>query len=120
VDNVTSAIAFLIEADRNVDGNTYIVSDDDVSTNNYREVETYLIQALGLRGYPIHRVALPPSLLAGALKLAGKSSTNPKRVYLPRKLMAAGYQRSVSFQEGLTTFADWYRKELQAAGTDRS
>jgi nucleoside-diphosphate-sugar epimerase len=119
VDNVTSAIAFLMEADRSVAGNTFIVSDDDAPTNNFRDVEAYLIHALGLRDYPIPRVALPPSLLAAALKLAGKSSTNPKRNYLPRKLMAAGYKRSVSFQEGLMAFADWYRKELQVDGTGR-
>ena len=115
IDNVTSAIAFLIESDKNIDQETFIISDDDEPTNNYRYIERYLINEFGLKDYVLPQVTMPGFLFSAALKLSGKSNTNPMRVYHARKLMANGYKKKISFDDGLRAFADWFkRKEIRS------
>lgn len=115
IDNVTSAFAFLLAADKSIDRETFIISDDDCLANNYRDVEKYLMNALGVKDYLIPRFPLPRFLLVAVLRLAGQSNINPARVYQPGKLMAVGYQKSVSFKTGLDSFAAWYKKEYPSA-----
>lgn len=117
IDNVISAITFLIETDKSIDRETFIVSDDDDPANNYRDVEKYLMNALDIKAYPLLWFQLPRFLLAASLKLAGKPNINPARVYLAHKLVAAGYKKRVPFEAGLKSFADWYREEFRPAGT---
>lgn len=118
IENVISAITFLIKAEKNtIDGETYIVSDDEAPANNYLDVEKYLMYALKVKNYAFPRLLLPPFLLVAVLKLIGKSNINPARVYQSRKLIAAGYIKRVSFEVGLKYFADWYREEFQSTGT---
>ena len=114
VDNVTSAIMFLTEADvRGV--NTFIIANDESPKNNYRDVNRFLMKALYSEDYPLPVVPLPKTLLSMLLKLAGKSSTNPRRVYHDRRLLEAGFTKPVSFEQGLALFADWYNNEYHPA-----
>jgi nucleoside-diphosphate-sugar epimerase len=110
VTNVTSAILFLASADERVDGETFIVSDDEYPENNYRDVEKQLIRELDCREYVLPRIPLPQTLLSHVLRLAGRTNANPCRVYSSEKIRSMGFQKKTSFEAGLTSFAEWYKK----------
>lgn len=101
VDHVIAALLFLSFATRHMNGEVYILSHDDEPLNNYRDIEKYLMARLGCRDYTIPRWPLPEPLLAVLLKLAGRSNANPRRTYSSQKILAAGFQRPLSFQAGL-------------------
>ena len=111
IENVVSSIEFLVDTEKAMDQEIFIVSDDDSPINNYRDIEKYLIKRFGYKDYLLPRISLPRIVLSTVLKLIGKSNVNPKRVYHDRKLMNAGFKKSVSFAEGLASFADWYMKQ---------
>jgi nucleoside-diphosphate-sugar epimerase len=117
VDNVVSAIVFLIGADKRVDKEIFIISDDENTLNNYRDVEKFLLKKFEYKDYLLSPFPAPLSLLKLLLKFAGKTNTNPKRVYLTQKLLNAGFQKSVSFEQGLETFAEWYIREYKSTTT---
>ncbi len=119
VDHVVAALIFLSSAEQKMEGDIYIVSDDDHPLNNYRGVEQYLIRALGCRDYSLPRIPLPSALLATVLRLAGRSNSNPSRIYHMGNLMDAGFEKKGSFEGGLALFAEWYGKQrmhFEAAG----
>lgn len=110
VDNVVSALLFLANTTLNINGETYILSDDEYPGNNYRDIETFLIREFGCKDYPVPRIPLPPSLLSRMLRLAGRSNTNPDRVYSSQKIRKMGFREKTSFEDGLSSFAEWYKK----------
>jgi nucleoside-diphosphate-sugar epimerase len=110
VDHVVSALVFLAFAGQKRDCDVFIVSDDEHPMNNYRDVERYLIRALGRRDYPLPRISLPPPVLTTFLRLAGRSNSNSSRTYHAGKLREAGFEKNTSFEAGLASFADWYRR----------
>ena len=119
VDNVVAALAFLIDTPRDIGGEVYIVSDDESPLNNYRDVEHRLAQGLGIPNYPLPPIAMPRSALALALKAAGRTNTNTNRVYDGSKLLKAGLKKPVPLEEGLASFASWYRsRPAGATGSD--
>ncbi len=109
VANVVSAIAFLVEIDGGIGREVFIVADDDDPSNNYRDIEEYLMKRFEYAGYPVPRIPLPPFVLAFLLRLAGRSNRNPARVYSCEKLLQAGFRKPVAFESGLVFFADWYK-----------
>ena len=111
IDNVVSSIIFLIETNRRIDGEVFIISDDESHINNYREIEKYMNKRLGFKDYSFPRFPLPNFVLTTLLTLAGKSNVNPNRVYSSQKLMNAGFKKPISFEMGLDSFADWYEKK---------
>lgn len=117
VENVVAALTFLVETNRKLEGEIFLASDDDSDSNNYRDVEQYLIQNLGYKNYPLSLIRTPDVVLSAILKLAGRSNVNPRRVYDSRKLSAFGFNKPVSFESGLQAFTEWYKNEFMA--TDR-
>lgn len=109
VDNVVAAIEFLGRRDENLDGEIFIVSDDDAEANNFSAVETVLAAAFCLKGDRIPKLSLPPVCLAALLWLMGRNNVNPQCNYDPGKLLALGFVRPVTFTEGLENYAKWYR-----------
>ncbi len=112
IGHVVSALSFLAFAQRKWNGDVFIVSDDDHPWNTYRNVEKYLMNALGRPDYRIPRFPVPAFVLSAMLRIAGRSNSNPHRLYDAGKLRAAGFQNTVSFEGTLLTFADWYRQRL--------
>ena len=112
IDNVVSSIAFLIDTDKKIDREIFIVSDDEYHANNYRDVEQFLMRSFGYKDYLLPRVPLPFFILTSILKLAGKSNLNPTSVYDCQKLLSAGFKKPVLFEEGLVCFTDWYKSEF--------
>ncbi len=117
VANVVSAIAFLIELAGGIDREVFIVSDDEDPSNNYHDVEKYLMKSFGYADYPVSRIPLPPFVLAFLLRLAGRSNWNPSRVYSCEKLLKAGFRKPVAFESGLAFFADWYKDQFRRNGS---
>jgi len=109
VDNVVAALAFLIGAPGRVAGEVFIISDDESPGNNFRDIERHLMAGLGVPDYPVAPAALPRWLLSAALRAAGRTNTNPFRVYDCSKIIGRGLKKPVAFEQGLADFATWYR-----------
>jgi len=120
IDNVVAALDFLIDAPISVDGEIYIVSDDESPLNNYRDVEQRLALGLGVQDYPLPLIAMPRPAFAMALGMLGRSNTNPGRIYDGSKLMRAGLKKPMPFEQGLASFASWYRASAVSEGRGSS
>jgi len=107
--NVVAAIKLLIQTDKKIDREIFIVSDDESQSNNYSYVERCLMEKLGPAGYPFPAVSVPYFVLKMLLRLTGKSNVNPRRVYSCQKLSNIGFKKTVSFEDGLADFVDWYK-----------
>lgn len=115
VRNVVSAIIFLTRYPRPLEGEVFIVSDDDDSNNNFAYVESSLMAGLGVRNYPLPRLALPSWVLNALLALRRRSNINSRCNYDPGKLLMLGFQRPVSLDEGLAEYSTWYRSTIPVA-----
>jgi nucleoside-diphosphate-sugar epimerase len=109
VANVVAAILFLINHQENVDGEVFIVSDDDAIANNFAEVERTLMRLLDCPDYALPRISLPQWVLGLLLRLLGRNNINPGCNYAQNKLQNLGFRRPVIFEDGLMEYANWYR-----------
>jgi nucleoside-diphosphate-sugar epimerase len=112
VDNVIAAITFLVDIPKALDGQIFIVSDDDAPTNNYASVEWALMRELGVGTGRRRRVFLPSWVLSLILRFLGKNNIDPFRIYDSGKLRSLGFRRPVAFDEGLSDYIAWYRAGL--------
>jgi nucleoside-diphosphate-sugar epimerase len=112
IDNVISALMFLMETSLRNDQDVFIISDDDSPMNNFWDIEKYLSQRLKCDDYLLPRISFPRGLFNISLKLSGRSATHYRHVYHTRKLMETGFQKSISFEDGLAVFAEWYEREF--------
>lgn len=110
IDNVVSAIEFLIRINRNIGGETFIISDDEDPSNNYRDIEKYLMMRMGCKAYSVAPVSVPFPILRFLLRLAGRTNDNPLLVYDCGKILSSGFKKPLSFKEGLSRFSDGYIK----------
>lgn len=112
VENVIQAIRYLFFVEKNIDGEVFIVSDDDQLMNNYRDVEKCLRKNLNVKDYTIPIIPLPKFFLSIALAILKRSNINPSRVYSSEKLKSYGFTGKISIEEGITLFANWYNKKV--------
>ncbi len=110
VENVIAAIRFAAHVNVTDGMETFIVSEDDDASNNYRDVESTLRRELGSGAPLVPPVPLPTAFLKLALRVRGRSNLNPNRVYSAAKLRQAGFTPTTSLATGLARFADWYRQ----------
>ncbi len=109
VDNVIAAIEFLIRANESIDQQIFIVSDDEYPENNYGDILRHLRKHLAHRERALPPLPVPDGVLAGLLRLAGRSNRDPRRIYDSSKLSRAGFMKPVSFAQSLIAFTDWYQ-----------
>jgi nucleoside-diphosphate-sugar epimerase len=107
--NVVAAILFLIDRQEDIDGEVFIVSDDDAIANNFAEVERTLMRLLDCPDYALPRISLPQWVLGLLLRLLGRNNINPGCNYAQNKLQNLGFRRPVIFEDGLMEYANWYR-----------
>lgn len=112
LENVVSALCFLVDFEQALNGEAFIVSDDEDPANNYRDIERIIAQNLGGRQSLLPIFTLPPFVLSLMLLLKGKSNTSLSRVYSSQKIIAAGFEKAVSLEQGLVGFAEWYKERL--------
>lgn len=110
VENVVSALSFLIHTDRYIGKQVFIVSDDDAQSNNYIGVEHIFMRTLGISDYPAPRVLLSRTFLRIVLMLIGKSNVDANRRYSSKKLEELGWVRLQDFERKVEQFAEWYKK----------
>ncbi|MFH1094161.1 MAG: NAD-dependent epimerase/dehydratase family protein [Candidatus Omnitrophota bacterium] len=113
VHNVVAAIKLLMQTDKKINREVFIVSDDEFQSNNYSYIERYLLKSLGLTGYPLPVVPVPYFVLKMLLRLTGKSNFNPRCTYNCQKLLNLGFKKTVLFEDGLADFANWYKHYLE-------
>ena len=113
LDTVTSAIIFLAMSDqKKVDGETFIISADDEPDNNFQYVENYLLNRLNIKDYLLPRIAVPSTLLSFILRVRGRDSDNPGRIFDPSKIRNTGFRNEMSLEDGLAKLVKWHlRKE---------
>lgn len=111
VSNVVSAIIILMDLNKNIDGQTYIVSEDFEVNNNYRYVENFLLKRLTDRKYFLPPIHIPLFFLSLLLRFLGRDSVNPKMVYDTKKLKDIGFNYDISLDAGLDELCDWYRAQ---------
>lgn len=109
VANVAAAIIFLSRYAGCFGGEIFIVSDDDDPKNNFIDVERFLMDALGVKKYPLPRLPLPLTLLKLLLMSLGRNNVNPRCDFDTGKLRKLGFKSPVSLSEGLAEYAAWYR-----------
>ena len=105
IDNVIAALELLIFSDKNLNRETFIISDDEFETNNFSDVETFLLKRFGKKRIP--RLPIPDIFLTVLLKFFSKTNV-PRRLYDSSKIKSLGLQKPLSFNAGLEQFAQWY------------
>ena len=108
VANVVAAILFLTRRQENIDGEVFIVSDDDAVANNFAQVERTLMRLLDYPDYVLPRIFLPQWVLGLLLRLLGRNNINPNCNYAQNKLQDLGFKKPVIFEDGLMEYANWY------------
>jgi nucleoside-diphosphate-sugar epimerase len=107
VENVLAALIFLFNLDE-VKCETFIISDDHSTANNYHEVEKKLMASLGKK-YLFPIIPVPKFILIAILYLAGKPNRNPLRKFNDQKLKALGFKKPQDFELAVEAFAEWYK-----------
>ncbi len=109
IENVIAAIIFVANRSENFFGEIFIVSEDDVSKNNFRDVEDILMDGFSLPKYFFPRLQLPLFILRVLLILLGRNNVNPYCNYSDIKLQGIGFRRPISFISGLTDYINSYQ-----------
>ena len=112
VENVVSAILFLMKIDDRMDGKRFIISDDNEKENNYYDIINLLAGHFGRK--PVKALYLPYRyhILRMLLTASKRSNTNPHRNYSSKKLFGLGFKKAIQFSEGIKRFASRYNKSL--------
>ncbi len=108
VENVTAALKFLATTSKNIDGECFIVSDDECPENSYKNSALLLAGELGKKAPPFAPFSLPSYVYFLAMKFLVRSNTNPDRSYSCQKLLNAGFEKQVEYAEAVKKFANWY------------
>ncbi len=111
VENVVSAIRFLIFSESGFLKQVFIVEDDESLNNNYIGVEKMLMHSLGVKDYPVPRFVFPQFFLRFILRVMGKSNIDPNRRYSAVKLEACGWVKALDFDSKVESFAIWFKRK---------
>ncbi|MBI5139914.1 MAG: NAD(P)-dependent oxidoreductase [Candidatus Vogelbacteria bacterium] len=111
VDNVVAAINFLLQIDKSINHEVFIISDDESPLNNYRDLETYLMQKFAINDYLFLPLSFLSMFLPLFLRLAKRANPNPNVTYTCKKLTDLGLIKPVTFEQGLNKFVNWYKKQ---------
>jgi nucleoside-diphosphate-sugar epimerase len=111
VDNVVAAIAFLANPALALQGEIFIVSDDDVPSNEFSSVDRAMRLGLGVAGPLWPGIFFPSWALSLTLRALRKNNIDPSCIYDPGKLFSLGFLRPVTFEDGLSRYIAWYRGE---------
>lgn len=110
LDNVVAAIEFLIESDRRVVGETFLVSDDDDPHNDFAGVYRMLREHLLADPTRMPRLPIPRQLITGMLRTIGRPNWNVARTFDDGKLHRMGFRKPVSLAAAIEEFVEWYRR----------
>lgn len=106
-----AAILFIFDKGQEVDRQTYIVSEDDESINNYGYIEKYLLHELCGKYYYLPPLKLPLNVLSVAMRVYGKDFYNPRIIYDSSKIRKIGFQVPRPLISSLAEFAQWKKNQ---------
>jgi len=112
VENVVSAILFLMQINDRMDGERFIISDDDEKENNYYDIINLLANNFGHKAVKAFYMPYRYHILSMLLTASKRSNVNAHRNYSSNKLFSLGFKKSIQFREGIKRFASWYSKSL--------
>jgi nucleoside-diphosphate-sugar epimerase len=104
VETVVDAVLFAASAPRAVEDGLYLVADDEVPANNFRDVERVIRRALGRPALPLPPLPLSP-LLGIVHRVAGRRAGQTRVRYSGRRLRDAGFTPPATFGEALDAYA---------------
>ena len=113
ITNVVDAILFLAMHKNDLNGQKFIVSDDDSPANNFADVEGVLMKKLNIKKYSVPKIPIPLGLLGLLLRAMGRNNTNPRCNYSSEKLKKLGFVPQVVFEDALDEYANWYLTSLR-------
>ncbi len=116
VETVVAAILFVFDKGSEVDGQTYIISEDDESINNFEYIEKFIFQELYGKYYSFPPLKLPLRILKWILRLRGRDADNPHKIYDAGKIRKAGFLPPRPLISSLSDFIRWKMREFLAAG----
>lgn len=114
VENVAQSLLFLATSNGPVNGETFIISDDDCPDNRYDYVVNRIEQIYGMPFRKLAVIKLPSAVLSLLLRMTGKSNFNPRRRYSPQKLKSLGPFGACSFNTTLEEYIRWYKNKSEA------
>ena len=106
VGTVARALGFMVDRELRPGSVLQIAADEDPE-NRYRAVERRLRIGLGLSPAPEAGLVLPPAILHTALRLRGRSDTDPRRRYSSSALQTLGFSGGEPVGDAVETFARW-------------
>ena len=112
LDNVIAAIRFLIGYPLNLDGATFIISDDHDVANNFMDVERTARDLLKVNAYPLPVIALPAGLLSLILRVFSRNIIDTSCRFKSDRLFSLGFHPQVSLENGLRDYFLWYRHSV--------
>jgi nucleoside-diphosphate-sugar epimerase len=111
IETVTAAILFMVNTQLEVDGETFIVSEDVESINNFQYVERYLLKKLVGKYYLLPPLDIPLAVLSFILKIRGRDAYNPSKIYDSSKILKMGFRPDKTLQQSLDMFVEWYKTQ---------
>lgn len=111
VGTLIAAILFIFDNGKEVDGQTYIVSEDDEAINNFWSIEKYLLQELCGKYYYLPPIELPLNILFVIMIAYGKEFYNPRIIYDSSKIRKIGFQVPRPLISSLAEYIQWKKNQ---------
>ena len=116
VDNVIEAISFAIDYPKRFLGETYIVSDDEDSRNNFLFVERMIREEFNIREYSVPIFRFPNYFLNTILRCMRRNIVDSKCRFRSGKIKSLGFVPPLEFVQSLRDYTMWAREsQLQKA-----
>lgn len=104
--NVAESIIFLAFFKKRLNGNIFIVSEDENIDNNFKKVQEILIEELGIKSSFFPYIYLPRILQLLLFKILDRSDLNIKRIYDSKKIKEYGFEPKDTFKDAIKEFLD--------------
>jgi nucleoside-diphosphate-sugar epimerase len=116
VGNVAAALVFAGTSEIRAEGDTYIVSESEEPTNNYRHVQGMFLRAFG-RPNPAMSVPSLPALARDCIvRTVRTGEWNTQRRYSSQKLIAAGFRKPLRFEAALSEYGSYLANQYRLSG----
>ncbi len=104
VEDVVKAIYFLMNSDKKLSGEKFIVSGDDKNNNNYFYIANRIESIINKKEFNLFFIPFAPFFLKIILTLLKKSQVEPHQIYSNKKIKKYGYEFTTSFEVAIDEF----------------
>jgi nucleoside-diphosphate-sugar epimerase len=103
VETAADALNFVAAVDHALGGRVFLVVEDELPENNFAWLQDVMLDAFG-RSRLDMLPSIPPAWLGAAMRIRGRSNSNPMRRFASRKLADIGFTPRVAFPERLRAY----------------